>query len=276
VTTLPTPFAAPTRAATLREIAEDPDHHLKRVPASTRRIVTPHFTIILSPSPTQSVTSHVRLSLGELDAVIAEARRHVRDAGYVRNIWQLGPSAPAGLGQHLLERGFVRSTRPPFEPRATAMVMSERPVIAKASPGVEARLVSNIDEYRTAIEIAMAAFNESPEDAAGWMKAIPELWASHDGIHMYTHLAFLDGRPVGFGFATVANGGVLLGGSGVLEEARGHGVYRALVAARWEEAARLGHLGLVIHAGSMSKPILERCGFQAVGEIESFDDGTFL
>jgi len=257
----------------LRELAEEPDHFISHMPPPTRRIITPRFTLILSPSPTQSTTSRVRTTVDDLDATVAEVRHLLREAGFVRNVWHVGPSCrPDGLARLLVDRGFVPAVRPPYEPISTAMAMATPPEIAAASAGLEARLVRNEDEYREAIRIAMEAFNESPEDAASWYEAVPALWAAHDGVNRYTHLAFLDGRPVGFGFATVTGDAVLLGGSGVLAVARGCGVYRALVRARWEEARRLGHLGVVIHAGSMSRPVLERCGFEVVCEVAAFED----
>ena len=63
-----------------------------------------------------------------------------------------------------------------------------------------------------------------------------------------------------------------MGGLGVLPCARGQGAYRAILAARWAEVERLGKEGLVIHAGMMSRPILERCGFEVVGQLELFLD----
>ena len=54
----------------------------------------------------------------------------------------------------------------------------------------------------------------------------------------------------------------------VLAEARGKGAYRALVRARWDEAVDAGQPALVVHAGAMSRPILERLGFHAVSEQE--------
>jgi len=268
------PTSAP---ATLRELAEEPDHHFNRVPAAARRHIAPRFTVLFSPSPSQSTTSRLRATADDLDDTIAEVRRVVRGAGYTRNVWLVGPSCrPEGIGESLLERGFVPATRPPFEPASTAMALSKPPVIAAASAGIEVRLARDVDEYRRAIQIAMEAFNESPEDAAGWLEAVPSLWEAHDGVNTFTHVAFLDGRPVGFGFASAVGGGVLLGGSGVLEAARGRGVYRALVAARWEEARRLGHEGLIIHAGAMSKPILERCGFETVCRIDALEDTGLL
>jgi len=264
VTTLP---------LTLRELAEEPDHFVTEVPPPARRIITPRFTLTLSPSPTQSTTSHLRTTVDELDATLAEVRHLVREAGFVGNVWHIGPSSrPDGLGPLLLARGFAPAVRPPYEPVSTAMALTRPPALSPAREGLEVRLVRDVDEYREAIRIAMEAFNEPEEDAAAWYEAVPALWAAHDGVNRYTHLAFLDGRPVGFAFAVAAGGGMLLGGSGVLASARGRGVYRALVGARWDEAQRAGHQGVVIHAGSMSRPVLERCGFEAVCQIAAFED----
>jgi GNAT superfamily N-acetyltransferase len=258
---------------TLRELAEDPDHFITQVPPPARRFFTPRATILLSPSNTHSTTSHIRATAEDLDDTIAEVRGVLREAGFVRNVWFVSPTCePQGLERMLLDRGFVPATRPPSEPMTTAMALGAPPALSPASTGVEARLVRNVDEYREVIRIAMEVFNESPEDAASWYEAVPSLWAAHDGVSRYTHLAFLDGRPVGFGFALACNGGVALGGSGVIEQARGRGVYRALVAARWDEAVRLGHRGLIIHAGAMSRPILARCGFEVVCEIAVLED----
>jgi GNAT superfamily N-acetyltransferase len=266
-----------TVGVTLQELAEEPDHHLNQIPAASRRHFAPRFTILFSPSPSQSSTSRIRATADDLDDTIAEVRRVVRGAGFTRNVWHVGPSCrPEGLAARLVERGFVPATRPPYEPTATAMVLAKAPAHAAANAGIEVRPCRNVDEYREAIRIAMEAFNETPEDAAGWYEAVPALWAAHDGVSRYTHLAFLDGRAVGFGFAAVAGRGVLLGGSGVLESARGRGVYRALVAARWDEAKRLGHEGLIIHAGAMSQPILEHCGFEPVCAMDILEDVQLL
>jgi len=66
--------------------------------------------------------------------------------------------------------------------------------------------------------------------------------------------------------------GVALYGGAVLPEARGHGVYRALVRARWEHAIGRGTPLLVVQAGPMSRPVLAGLGFEAHGEIELYCD----
>jgi predicted N-acetyltransferase YhbS len=66
-------------------------------------------------------------------------------------------------------------------------------------------------------------------------------------------------------------GGLLIGG-GVRPDARGRGVYRALVRARWEDAVTEGYEGVCVQARATSRPILERLGFECVAEHEILAD----
>lgn len=262
----------PILTDSLRTFAEEPESEIADVPGIAPRIMTPRYSLNLSPSRTQTVTSRVRTTVEELDATIAEVRGRLREQGFTGNVWHVGPSSrPEGLGALLRARGFVPAVRPPYEPVMTSMVLVEPPS-GSFDPEIEVRLVSNLDEYVQALRVAMVAFNESEEDAAGWMKAAPTLWASQDDKTRFTHIAYLSGKPVGFGFAAGADSGILLGGSGVLPEARGRGVYRAMLAARWEHAQRMGCGGVAIQAGAMSRPILERCGFKVVCQLEVLED----
>ena len=72
--------------------------------------------------------------------------------------------------------------------------------------------------------------------------------------------------------AVFAEAAVLLLGGAVLPEARGRGCYRALVQARWEDAVARGTPALVVQAGEMSRPILERLGFQQVATMRVLVD----
>ena len=65
---------------------------------------------------------------------------------------------------------------------------------------------------------------------------------------------------------------MILFGGATLPAARGRGAYRALVAARAAEAEKRGTPTLVTHAGQMSRPILERLGFEPVARIDRLID----
>jgi GNAT superfamily N-acetyltransferase len=85
-------------------------------------------------------------------------------------------------------------------------------------------------------------------------------------------LALLDGEPVAWASAIAGPRGLYLAGGATLPAARGRGCYRALVRARWDEAVRRGTPALAVGAQDSSRPILERCGFEAVCtmyEVES-------
>jgi hypothetical protein len=139
---------------------------------------------------------------------------------------------------------------PPLEPSLTAMALVTPP---PAPPdGVEAKLVTNFDEYVEAFRIGHAAFAVPEDVAATQLAALPDMWTRYDGTNRFAHLAFIDGEPIGSSFTLAGTIGLVLNGSSVLPEARGRGGYRALVAARWARAVELEKPALVVQAGSMS------------------------
>ena len=83
------------------------------------------------------------------------------------------------------------------------------------------------------------------------------------------YVAPVDGRPASTGWIRFHPGrdfADLWGGS-TLPGHRGRGLYRALVAARADEARRRGVRYLTVDASDDSRPILARLGFQAVDRI---------
>ncbi len=256
--------------AEIERFAEEPGAFLPDPAPPARRVRTPSFLLLLAPAAAIAIVSEIRATEDSLDETIEQARRLVKDSGFTRSTWIVGPScAPSGLASLLRERGFPPSA-PPGEPTLTAMTFT-----GPAPPmpdGVEVKLVTDLGDYLLTFLLAHEAF-EVPEDrAAEGLAAAPELWKHHDPGKRLSHLVLIDGEPVGFSHTFVGTIGLMLGGSGVLEKARRRGAYRALIAARWAEATRLGKPALVGHAGPMSGPILERCGFRPVCKLDLVDD----
>ena len=83
-------------------------------------------------------------------------------------------------------------------------------------------------------------------------------------------LAFDDGRAVGMARCAVSAHALMMIGGSVLPDERGRGVYRALVAARWETAVERGIPALVTGANEQSAPILRRLGFDELGAIDVY------
>ncbi len=88
------------------------------------------------------------------------------------------------------------------------------------------------------------------------------------------YAAYLDGQLVGFGRGEFMDGGIALMGGAVRPEARGRGVYRALVHARWEHAVQArdtaprragwADVGADPHRGSASRATAS-CGSTSTG-----------
>jgi GNAT superfamily N-acetyltransferase len=235
-----------------------------------QRFEDPRFVIYLGRgrSTWSTVVQRLRLDADEVQAAVAEVRELLARLGRPSSSWEVSSSAtPADLVERLEQAGLV----PDREPYVVCMVLSEPP--PPAPPEIEVGRVETVDDYLAALTVQHVAF-ELPEadrerqlaDAARHF----DLWESSPDSALY--LARLDGDPVAAGRATFAGGGAVLNGGATLPEARGRGAYRALVAARWEEAVRRGSPALITQAGAMSRPILQRLGFREVAEIRVLVD----
>jgi GNAT superfamily N-acetyltransferase len=80
-------------------------------------------------------------------------------------------------------------------------------------------------------------------------------------------VAYIDGSPAGSGGVHIVGGVARLFGGGVVESARGQGVYRALLAARLAYGVAHGAtMALVKGRAETSGPILRRAGFAVYGQ----------
>jgi GNAT superfamily N-acetyltransferase len=224
------------------------------------RIVTDRYVLWLGPgdTPGWSVAQHFRLRADELDEVRAEIHGHLRERGRTGCTWEVGTHAtPGDLVERLRALGLVDD-----EPTALAvgMVLDREP---PASPdGIEVRRVETDDELYAADRIAAVAFGGPP----------PKRRRHVADATNVVYLALLDGEPVARASAAFGERGATLFGGATLPEARGRGAYRALVAARWQDAVGRGIPCLVTQAGPMSRPILAALGFREVCEIRILVD----
>jgi hypothetical protein len=86
-------------------------------------------------------------------------------------------------------------------------------------------------------------------------------------------VAALEGRAAATAMSIPSARGVFLIAGAVAPWARGRGLYRALVRARWDDAVERGTPALVTQANpETSYPILRRLGFEEVCEIRRLED----
>ncbi len=209
-----------------------------------------------------------RLRLPEDDDEVQRVVNHVDAILSIRELpeatWWLGErSTPGYLADYLLELGLEPDEPPEMRSLTIARAPQGEPEVE-----VEVRRAATLEELLQALEIDWAAFEVAEDERELRRSEAREAWPRYqaDGT-LSTYLAFIDGEPVGFARDVFTRHGVVMLGGATLPEARGQGVYTALVLARWAHAAERGASRLVVSAGPQSAPILEHLGFEPIGKV---------
>jgi GNAT superfamily N-acetyltransferase len=244
-------------------LAENPNTYTP-LGEGDQRLERPRFVLWMGIGADWNVAQRFRFDAAELDDVIAEVRELVRGAGRSTCAWEIGSSArPAGLAELLLARGFAWDDP---DPHQVGMLLDQQPPPGPAA--VTVRPALDADDLRASETIARSCFGEGEMDE----REFAEMVRRYDPGHSRRYLAEIDGRPVGTASAAFTSHGVVLNAGSVLEAQRGRGAYRALVRARWDDAAAAGTPALITQAGAMSLPILERLGFTEICRVEALID----
>ncbi len=246
----------------LREVAEYPNS-FSPLGENEERIETERYTLCIGAGSTWNTVQRQRFGLEQVDEVLAEVRAALRDRGRKQTQWEVGSSAPEGLVDALLERGVEREK----DPYAVALVLRQEP--PPIAPVFTAREIESLEEMEAAMAVQWEAFEATSEEIEEARGLLPERFRQRLYLR---HAVWLDGEIVCTGTAAATEHGLLLYGGATKVKARGRGAYRALIRARWDDAVSLGTPALITQGGSMSRPILERLGFQRVGEVHMLLD----
>jgi GNAT superfamily N-acetyltransferase len=221
------------------------------------------------PMP-QFVEPLPELTVADVDAAVEEAREAVRAHGRSALVWLTGPDHP-WLGDALVQRGLLHEDSSALESTETAMVMLGDP--GERANAVMVSVVDSYDAFVTSTDVEAIAFGASGDELRATRAQNADRWNDYASDHANRRWnAAIDGQVVGTAAGAFGEGGLNLFGGAVLPEARGNGVYRALVQARWEAAVRHGTPALTVQAGRMSRPVLEKLGFTAIAEMPTFVD----
>jgi hypothetical protein len=235
----------PTSSA-LRQFALDPPAFLPPEHGCTV-LEEPRFHLTVSPDGLNATVCRIRTDR------VADVFNDVRArAPSARVVWITDGSSES----ELRELG-CRDQDPPLTSYITALATTKPP---PGVAGIEIQRVETYDDFLVAMEVANAGWETdvSGDPEARWARR-----RERDG----DWIATLDGRPVAYAGATAGPRGLFLTGGVTLRDARGRGAYRALVRGRWDEAVRRGTPALVVHAEEASRRVLERIGFERVGNV---------
>lgn len=225
------------------------------------RIETPRFTLCMGPGARWNTVQRQRFAAHEIDDVLTEVRQLLRARARESTQWEIGSTAqPPDLVELLLERGLVRDE----SSRAVALILQREPPRPR-NEQLTARRIETFEEYVAAHEVQWTAFDTSIDQLPELRALLPERWTDQTSI---MHGVWLNDEILAAGSCAPTAHGLALFGGATRPSARGRGAYRALIHARWKTAAAYGTAALMTQGGRMSRPILERLGFTAIGQIE--------
>ncbi|MGD9694501.1 MAG: GNAT family N-acetyltransferase [Thermoleophilia bacterium] len=251
--------------ARLRELAEEPGVWSPIDPVGDLIVDDGLWIVVRGRAAT---IERIRLAEGRVGDAVRRVRAMAADNGWNPVLWWAGERAtPRDLARRLGDLGL----RPDDEvPELVSLAIDREPSGASA---VEVRRVRDLDAYRRAVDLDMEIWGTPPERRAAIARCARERWEAYGGNPAIEHyVAYLDGAPAGFGRAVFTPWAALLMGGTVRAEARGRGVYRALVHARWRDAVSRGTPRLTTAAGEMSSPVLRAMGFREIGRVRLMRD----
>jgi ribosomal protein S18 acetylase RimI-like enzyme len=142
------------------------------------------------------------------------------------------------------------------------MVLSGRAKEEPAPAGVELRRVASPDDAQRYWEVASAAYA-----GIGFPPEVFAFYENHDGLWADNVVAFLarvEGRPAGIAMTVVSHGVAGIYWVGCTEEARGHGLGRAVTAAAVNAGLDMGAETASLQASPMGEGLYRKMGFETV------------
>ena len=198
-----------------------------------------------------------------VEAAVAAQAAHFRRSGLSVEWRVFSHDGPANLEAALAAAGFAP------EPAEAFMVLdlAGRPDFGPIPAARDVRRVVDHAGLDDVLAIRAEAFGG--EHAA----LRQELSARLADPTLALYVAYVEGAPAASARLEAPLNRPFAGlyGGGVRPRWRGRGLYRSLVAARAEEAARRGFRYLTVDAAETSRPILQRIGFQALATVRGWE-----
>ena len=223
------------------EYAETPDRFATVIAGSSVSRFDDGQVCVIQ-GPTWASVSSVHVAEDEIEALVAQAHELV--APGKKCTWWLGPSVrPTDLPERLLEHGLTTAD----VPLVKALALVDEP--PRIPDEIDVHRIASFEDFIAARDVQWEAFS-TPED--GRARQREHLRSDFDesmelGVPL-GFLARLDGRPAAAALAVPSDRGVFLVAGSTASWARGRGLYRALVRARWDYAVERGTPALVTQA----------------------------
>lgn len=242
----------------------DRDQRIEVSYPDTRREVVPGKALprlvrhVSTASDGEGTVIYSRLDEIDVEATIREQVAYFEGAG--QNFeWKLyDHDTPPDLKERLAAHGFE------IEDAEAIMVLdiSQTPEVLLQPMAHSVKRITDPEGIDQVMAVEKAVWGEEDTGLAGYLRRTV---ADHPQL-MSVYVAYGDGKPTSAAWIYFPAGSQFasLWGGSTLSEYRGRGLYTALLAVRLQEARRRGVGFMTVDAGPMSRPILEKYGFERI------------
>jgi GNAT superfamily N-acetyltransferase len=208
--------------------------------------------------------SQVRSAL-DATGVVTQAIERTRAWGEsVLTIWTSGTDAP-DIEEELRRHGAEHIDTVAVFACPTSELAPEVP------RDVSTERVETLEQVRDVDRVNVAVWGQQPLDERGLQEELAEVRAALSSRVGARVLARVDDVPLSTGGFTMADGFARLWGAATLDEYRGRGAYRAVLAERIRLSREWGATTALVKGRiSTSAPILARVGFHHYGDERAY------
>ena len=226
------------------------------IPGMRREEVPPVVRQLMeAEAEARSFISYSELDAANADAIIAREIAYFAPLGHPLEWAVCAHDQPPDLSQRLVAAGFVCEED---EEAIMVLDLARAPESLWTPPGADVRRLSDPDRLEEVRQLLEAVWDE-PFD---WF--IPRMRRLLASSYTAIFVAYVQDEPASVAWLLCPEGGQFAGlyGGSTLPAFRGQGLYTSLLAVRAQEARRRGYRYLTIDAGDMSRPIVEKRGFE--------------
>jgi hypothetical protein len=229
-----------------------------------RRECTPEVIRHVSERHGEGMVIYSHLNSENADRVIQEQIHYFQTLGQDFEWKAYDHDMPRDLKTRLLAHGFAAE-----EPEALLVLeIEDAPACLLQPIQHDIRRISDPARLESIDQIQRGVWGESDPSHLAALK--DEL--SQDPAHIGIFIAYAEDQPVAYARITYHDRSQFAGlwGGATLVNHRRQGFYTALLAIRLQEARRRGVRFLAIDASPMSRPIVEKHGFQFLTRTQPF------
>ena len=234
----------------------DRDQRQAAIVPGLRREELPNLVRLVDLIGHSGVVIYSKLSADSADTAIEEQMAYFSGIGQEFEWKAFAHDQPPDLVQRLGAHGFE------IEETEAVMVLDLQAAPSPPpTPSVTVRRLTSRNDLQV-----VASIKERVYGGRHFPDLVDRLGheMENDPRYLSIHVAYVDGVPAGCGWIRFPGESIFasLWGGATVPELRNRGLYSALLVARLQEARQRGRRYVTVDAGHMSRPILEKRGFQ--------------